>query len=1399
MISKSSAFHTAASAYGRSWDIVVTVTNGVATETYNGAEVTISEKFAGNALVVGRAFAQQAKIKIYEPDRGLDYAKSTYTISAGLMVSGSFDYVPMGTFYGSTVQDGEQYITVTAYDALARTNENYTPHVTAPTTVGAVVADICSQYNISTSITSSTTISELYEGTAFDTLGYLAGLTGCNAVMGRDNKLVFRTYGASGTSAIKNKTPSLTVTRKFEKEGGVSLEGTFYINSVTSGTSDNVMVSGTGKGITFEDPYITQTQVNTVGTMFKQLEYYTGKITWFGDPCVEIGDILYVKDKNNTSRKFLVSEQEILLAGSCSMQTTSCGVADAEINFSTDSPTDKKLKQVKSSIQKMKEDFTNKLNTATGGIFIVEDRNGDGLNDGFYIADSTDPSNQHKFIRANYQGIGFSKDGGITYDTAISSDGIIADAIYTGLLTDGQTDGAGHLLNYWNFDEKEVSFNVNKLSIRGTDAATVTDVNGAKQYTDQVVNALTIGATNLWIQTALNFSNYTRGSTTTAGWYYPTSSLKSYIQTETVDNTQSLVFAGNNQYAASQYFKVEANTTYTISCEAYIETARSGAKLYWYSTANPMGELSTSKNTFSCQWTPTTSGFIRGLIYTSNSSDTLHVQKIKVEKGNVATAWSPAPSDTDGYIDDLRADLETQIDNKIATYYSATAPTNPDTGDIWYCSATTAQDATHANKTWRWSGNSWKEITAVPDSLYNTLNTKKQVFRQSSRPTSGMEDKDLWINTTNDQMYSYNQSTQQWELIMDYKAYADNASTDVLASSKEYSEQLINALSTDNYNKWIETGYGFSTYTVGSSSKVGWYNNPKSRIVSEDGSEALVFSGSSSYNCSQYMEREATKYTVSCEAKLTTTRDGAKLYFYAPSSQHEMEGDALSTTWQKFKVTFNNTNAGIGRTYFYTNNSSDEVHIRKIKVEKGDRATSWSPSPYDTNTYIDDLRTDLETQVDSKIETFYQPAEPTSKDTGDIWYCTSTSGNYAKRTWRWSGSSWQEINAVPNSLYDTVDHKKTVYYGTTSPSGASENDLWVDTSGSSSTLMVRRGSTWVNASDYKTYVDSENTEKVWKKLTNNGQQKCIEYEGNTLYINADYIGSGTLSSIMLKSDPTATSDSYRNFVLNLNTGDLTMKKANINMGSAQGNHFYLNTSDTSSGYIEWKAANSSMTKNGTLTCSNITVTGGSLAVTGSNYNFKVTSSGQLSWKSENSSMTSTGKLTCTGASINGTITNESTKEQIKIYNGNVHFAYRTGSSASWQDAGYMGTLPLSGTTKPTLSMVMDNDAEAVGWFKEPTSGTTNTLLMAYYKSDNRITTGVILDLNGNDLQNANLHKSCNVKPQSIDTGKSWTTASFKLPTGINSTTGAVTSWQNVNLIFTHGVLTGGNVQGTPLT
>lgn len=367
-----------------------------------------------------------------------------------------YETVNIGTFYCAESTDNDGEIELTAYDKIADMDVTYVKPrtMTLPTTVGAIVSDIASKHGITTDVVSDRQIYSIEQCTEREMLGYMAGLTGQNAVIDRNGVLTFRGYGfsanvatmESGIDQYPNKIYTYgivyDVDREHQLENGVQVDGSFKIKSVTSGTEESSYTAGSGKGLTFSNPYITKNEIKAIYGYLKDFTYYTGSVSWFGNPAIECGDMITVVDKDEEERLFLVSSNTWNMSGGLSMDTVSADNGDSEINFSSESPTDRKINALRTSYQEFVAEQMNEIRGLNGGIIRLEDTNEDGINDRLVACDNTNTEEAKDWLIINAEGIGLSSTGEEgTFVTAITKNGINADSIYTGTLSADHISG----------------------------------------------------------------------------------------------------------------------------------------------------------------------------------------------------------------------------------------------------------------------------------------------------------------------------------------------------------------------------------------------------------------------------------------------------------------------------------------------------------------------------------------------------------------------------------------------------------------------------------------------------------------------------------------------------------------------------------------------------------------------------------------------------------------------------------------------------------------------------------------------------------------------------------------------------------------------------------------------
>jgi len=200
----------------------------------------------------------------------------------------------------------------------------------------------------------------------------------------------------------------------------------------------------------------------------------------------------------------------------------------------------------------------------------------------------------------------------------------------------------------------------------------------------------------------------------------------------------------------------------------------------------------------------------------------------------------------------------------------------------------------------------------------------------------------------------------------------------------------------------------------------------------------------------------------------------------------------------------------------------------------------------------------VQQEVDKKVQVFYAATAPTSDmDTGDLWLDTDDNKMY-----RYNGSSWVSVQdsqiqaalKAANSAQATADTKIVCTASATTPTGATDGDLWIQTSdktNSDGSIKTYSGSIWrystsdkkwhtwfdtradalanTAESNAKAYADSQDSalnttimnsltqQEIFNRLTNGGAEQGIYLENGKLYINGTYLKTGTLDADLIRT------------------------------------------------------------------------------------------------------------------------------------------------------------------------------------------------------------------------------------------------------------------------------------------
>lgn len=372
-----------------------------------------------NGISMGTTIASSVDIEIRMPEAPIALTNSSIKPYVGLYANGLTEYVPLGEFFITKVEStsADKVVKIQAYDKLALLLNKYEPSISMPADIADVMADIASQYNITYSLALPTFTVDYIEATVREWIGWIAGLCGKNARMGRSGELEFVYYN--------NSESLMTISRDLQYSGQLNTKanGNTEIHSLSAGEGEEYYVAGAGRGISFENPFMTQERIDEIFLEVDGLIYRPLEVEWRGNPALQCGDSISAEVGLEIVPTLVMAHKMTVQGGL--QDTLYCyGQSEAE-QVMDNSPINKKIQWVVGRLQREMARAWELINGANGGIFEVTDRDGDGINDGWIIKASHDASFAGNCIVATSGGIGFSNNGGNTFQTAITTDGHI--------------------------------------------------------------------------------------------------------------------------------------------------------------------------------------------------------------------------------------------------------------------------------------------------------------------------------------------------------------------------------------------------------------------------------------------------------------------------------------------------------------------------------------------------------------------------------------------------------------------------------------------------------------------------------------------------------------------------------------------------------------------------------------------------------------------------------------------------------------------------------------------------------------------------------------------------------------------------------------------------------------
>jgi phage minor structural protein len=503
-------------------------------------------------------------------------------------------------------------------------------------------------------------------------------------------------------------------------------------------------------------------------------------------------------------------------------------------------------------------------------------------------------------------------------------------------------------------------------------------------------------------------------------------------------------------------------------------------------------------------------------------------------------------------IANLQTALECQIDNKVETFYQSTDPSTNWTaaektahrGDLWFNTST--------GKTYQYSGSGWQEMTAnPPQSVFNTINGKANIFLGSTTPT-GASEGDLWFQSASEPILTY--VNGQWTR---YNMYTDDSAFDtwrlntfattianINSDIADLQEQVDGNITSWFYT--VDPSMSLPPVTVDPQNpdSTGWDTDAKKDAHLGDlyynttnGYTFRFVYQNGAYQWVRVQDSDVARALETAQNALDVADNKRRVFVTTPTPPYDV-GD-LWTQGENGDLMRCATARAEGEPYDVT---ADFV------------LAAESLTDFIATTYADDLSA-LQTQIDAKIETWAQSTNPASawstaaaraEHNGDLWLYTGltdlTVGSVTIKpqgVYQYNGSSWVAYSSTTDNLFDLADGKSTIYYGSpsTSRTGVNTGDYLVDPSDGCTYRWS--GTAWVKQTDYQAAISS--VQSALETAITNATEKITGGQGGHVLINHDANGKPQEILIMNTEDVNTATKIWR-----WNLGGLGYSKTGYN-------------------------------------------------------------------------------------------------------------------------------------------------------------------------------------------------------------------------------------------------------------
>lgn len=316
MLSQSKEVQDAWRAPQRTLDIKIVVNGKSYTATDINSLKYDSGAYTGDTFAIGSTYSNTVQIEFSHLVEGLKLGMEVHP-SIGIKTSSGYVYEQLGVFIISSeikMDRNNNLTTISASDRFCGLEGAYKSKLTYPAKVLDVIAEICAQSGVKANTDDLSRLphqedlpTPITGQSSRKALGWIAQLYAGYATFDRQGLFTIRTIAEPNyeLDPSQYEQAGLTKNEAPYKINGIQCQVTTSVKTRdgedTEETKTLQIGDANGTQIKLENNIMTPERLNAIWEQIKDITFYPFSLNWFGNPAVEAGDWLRLKDKKGNS------------------------------------------------------------------------------------------------------------------------------------------------------------------------------------------------------------------------------------------------------------------------------------------------------------------------------------------------------------------------------------------------------------------------------------------------------------------------------------------------------------------------------------------------------------------------------------------------------------------------------------------------------------------------------------------------------------------------------------------------------------------------------------------------------------------------------------------------------------------------------------------------------------------------------------------------------------------------------------------------------------------------------------------------------------------------------------------------------------------------------------------